>query len=188
MVSLRGRFERDLLFLEHGQVPTEASGNPITHLQYNCESELDRLTDEDVQRLSAALLANNVFQGTLSLVGNNLTDLSALYLSQALSKEHTNLTKLDLSNNPAFTTKAGEYIGSALAANPGYKMFKVQLGKTCLESIGLVRMIEAANLNRHILELDVGIVTDKGLINLAELLKENTSLEQIVIEETSDHL
>ena len=160
MVSLRGRFERDLLFLEHGQVPIEASGKPITHLSYDCASDLDRLTDEDVSRLSSALTSNDIFQGTLSLSGNNLTDLSALYLSRVLSKSHTNLTKLDLSNNPALTSKAGEYIGAALSSNPEYKIFKIQLAKTCLENIGLVRMAEAANLNKHILELDFGIVTD----------------------------
>lgn len=49
-------------------------------------------------------------------------------------------------------------------------------------------MVEAANLNKNIIELDVGIVTDKGLTHLADLLKENTSLEQIQIEETKDHL
>lgn len=188
MVSLRGRFERDLLFLEHGQVPTEVSGKLIKNLQYDCTSALDRLSDDDVQRLSSALCSNDAFQGTLTLAGNNLTDLSALYLSRVFAKPFSNLTKLDLSDNPSFTTKAGEYIGGSLSSNPAYTISKVSFGKICLESIGLVRMVEAANLNKNIIELDVGIVTDKGLTHLADLLKENTSLEQIQIEETKDHL
>jgi hypothetical protein len=56
-----------------------------------------------------------------------------------------------------------------------------------LEEAGLVRVIEAVNCNKHILKLNVGVVTDNGLEMLSELLKENTSLEEIFIEETSDH-
>jgi hypothetical protein len=56
-----------------------------------------------------------------------------------------------------------------------------------LEEAGLVRVIEAVNCNKHILKLNVGVVTDNGLEMLSELLKENSSLEEIFIEETSDH-
>lgn len=50
-----------------------------------------------------------------------------------------------------------------------------------------MRIIEAANQNKHIRKLDVGIVTNHGLAHLADLLKENTSLEELAIEETKDH-
>jgi hypothetical protein len=60
MVSLCGRFERDLLFLEHGQIPQEVSGNPVRILSYVGE-EFEKLTDEDICRFSNALLTNDTF-------------------------------------------------------------------------------------------------------------------------------
>lgn len=51
----------------------------------------------------------------------------------------------------------------------------------------MVRVIEAANQNKHILKLNVGVITNHGLEMLAELLKENDSLEELVFEETKDH-
>jgi len=159
MVSLCGRFERDLLFLEHGQIPQEASGLPITNLKYNGE-QLEQLTDDDICRFSNALVANDRFQGTLELQGNGLSDLSALYLAKVFAKRSfNNISKLDLSNN-AFSSKAGEYIGEALADNPNYMIFKVSFAGINLEDIGLVRLIEACNQNKNIMKLNVGILTD----------------------------
>ena len=66
-------------------------------------------------------------------------------------------------------------------------IFKVSFASISLEEVGLVRLIEACNQNKNILQLNVGILTDKGLSRLAELLKENNSLEEILIEETKDH-
>jgi hypothetical protein len=60
MVSLCGRFERDLLFLEHGQIPQEVSGLPITMLKYNAE-EHEQLTDADIFRFSNAIIGNDRF-------------------------------------------------------------------------------------------------------------------------------
>lgn len=87
----------------------------------------------------------------------------------------------------AFSSKAGEYLGQALCENPNYTIFKVSFAETSLEDMGLVRTIEAVNLNKHLIKLNVGILTDNGLEKLADLLKENTSLEEITIEETKDH-
>ena len=97
-----------------------------------------------------------------------------------------NITKLDLSKNN-FSSKAGEYIGDALCKNPDYTIFKVSFAKISLEEAGLVRLIEAANLNKHILKLNIGVITDRGLQMLSDLLRENDTLEEIVIEETDDH-
>jgi hypothetical protein len=108
-------------------------------------------------------------------------------LSKIFNKgSNYNITKIDLSQNK-FSSKAGEYIGQALCENPDYTIFKVSFAKINLEDAGLVRLIEAANLNKHILKLNVGVITDRGLQMLSDLLKENDSLEEIVIEETSDH-
>ena len=186
MSSLIGRFMRDLPYLRQGLVPKEESGAEIEKLEYEGEKN-EKLTDQDVKDLADALLINNSFQGPLELQENGLSDLAALYLASAFEKQSGyNITKLNLAENN-FTSKAGEYVGSALAANPAYTLEKLSFKGVCLERIGLVRVIEAVNLNTNIKKLNVGVVTDEGLALLADLLRENTSLEQIKIKETDDH-
>ena len=51
----------------------------------------------------------------------------------------------------------------------------------------MVRIVEACNLNTNIRSLNIGILTDEGLLRLAEILSENTSLEELEMEETKDH-
>ena len=89
MSSLIGRFERDVLYLEQGEVPREISGNEVKALKYDAEPDKtkkdkeknkesggeeakaesaaeepptvevhERLTDQDISRLSDALLHN----------------------------------------------------------------------------------------------------------------------------------
>jgi hypothetical protein len=58
------------------------------------------------------LLTNDKFEGPLELEGNNLTDLAVLAISEVFRKPaHSNITRLDLSDNRRFTHKTGEYIG-----------------------------------------------------------------------------
>jgi hypothetical protein len=59
-------------------------------------------------------------------------------------------------------------------------MFKLTFENINLESDGLVRILEAVTVNTNILKLHCGIVTDHGLEILAEKLKDNTSLEEII--------
>ena len=92
---------------------------------------------------------------------------------------------MNLKNNN-FTSKAGEYIGEALSKNPDYPIGKLVFGGVCLEDTGLVRIIEAANANKNIVELNVGIITDTGLTILAETLKANESLSEITMVQTTD--
>ena len=186
MSSLIGRFQRDVPFLQQDKIPQEESGLEVTKLQYEGE-EHEKLTDQDVANLAEALMNNTTFQGNLDLSNNDLSDQAALELARIFEKRNaSNITQLYLANNN-FGSKAGEYIGEALSANPDYKIFKLSFEKISLEQIGLVRIIEAVNLNENILKLNVGVVTDAGLLNLAELLKPNNSLEEITITETSDH-
>ena len=157
----------------------------MPHLEYQGE-EHEKLTDNDIARLSAALLKNDKFVGPLNLKGNELTDLAALELSKAISRQGArNLTKLDLSNN-SFSGKAGTYIGQALIANSEYPLYKLTLENVCLDNEGLVRILEAVNANKNIIKLHCGIVTDSGLEIMAAKLKENTSLEEITFQETKD--
>jgi len=186
MTSLPGRFERDVLFLGKGEIPLENSGREVPHLDYSGE-EHEKLSDRDVCRLSEALCANNKFVGSLELQGNGLTDLAALHLAKAIEQAGSrNITKLDLSDNK-FTSKAGVYIGSALIKNPEYPMYNLTFENVYLGEDGLVRIIEAVNANKNILKLNCGIVTDCGLEILAEKLQTNTSLEEIIFQETEDH-
>lgn len=130
-------------------------------------------------------MGNKEFAGPLDLSGNNLTDLAVLHLSKVFTEEGAGqITKLNLANNN-FTTKAGEFIGQALTGNPTYQIFKISFKNLCLEEDGLVRLLEAVNANTNVLKLDIGIITDHGLRILADSLKNNTSLEQLVFEETS---
>lgn len=52
---------------------------------------------------------------------------------------------------------------------------------------GLVRILEAVNANKNILKLHCGIITDFGLTILAENLKDNATLEELIFQETKDH-
>ena len=162
MSSLIGRFMRDLPFLRQGLVPKEESGQAIEALEYTGE-EHEKLSDDDVRDLCQALLQNDTFKGEVVLNANGLSDLAALQLASVLEKrsEH-NITKLNLDGNN-LTSKAGEYIGQALVDNPDYPIKKISFTGICLESIGLTRMIEAANGNQHLKRLNVGILTDSGL-------------------------
>ena len=147
-------------------------------LDYTGE-EHEKLTDDDVKQLSEALLINDTFNGELFLNSNDLSDLAALHLASIFEKQNGhNVSKLILDGNN-FTSKAGEYLGEAISANPGYPLRKISFTGICLESIGLTRMIEAVNCNENIKRLDIGILSDAGLKQIATLLEPNKSLEEI---------
>lgn len=59
-------------------------------------------------------------------------------------------------------------------------MFKLTFENINLEEDGLVRILEAVTANKNILKLHCGIVTDNGLEILADKLKDNTTLEEII--------
>jgi len=96
-----------------------------------------------------------------------------------------NITFLNLKGNN-FTSKAGEYIGEALCNNPDYPIGKLVFGGICLEETGLTRIIEAVNVNKNIVQLNVGIITDRGLEIISDLLKTNDSLQEITMIQTTD--
>lgn len=178
MSSLIGRFMRDLPYLQEGVVPQEESGYAVDKLEYTGEKH-EKLTETDVRDLAEALLTNDAFKGELELNGNELSDLAALYLAPIFEKQSGyNITKLKLDDNN-FSSKAGEYIGQAIASNPSYTIKKLSFSGICLESIGLVRIIEAVNANKNIKKLNVGVLTDQGLKSLSQLLESNDSLEEI---------
>jgi hypothetical protein len=132
---------------------------------------------------------NDKFEGPLELEDNNLTDLAVLAISEVLRKpKHSNITKLDLSENPAFTHKAGEYIGQALLDNEGNsKLEKLEFKGVSLGDRGLLRIIDAANKTPTLEKLNVGVLTDNGLMLLSQRLTGNNYLSELEFSETSDH-
>lgn len=59
-------------------------------------------------------------------------------------------------------------------------MYKLTFENVNLGNDGLIRILEAVNKNQNILKLHCGIVTDSGLNILADKLKDNTTLEEII--------
>jgi hypothetical protein len=108
-------------------------GKPFRKLKYKGEKH-EKLTDEDVKRLSKAL-EGNMFDGEINLAKNDLTDLSALYISSSLSK-FKGLKSLDMSGNK-LQSKAGEYIGDFLIENPDYNIHTLKFKGNRLEEYGL---------------------------------------------------
>lgn len=51
----------------------------------------------------------------------------------------------------------------------------------------MTRIIEAINSNKNVKRLKIGILTDEGLKALSELIKPNEHLEELAIQETSNH-
>ena len=47
-------------------------------------------------------------------------------------------------------------------------------------------MIEAVNQNKNVKKLNIGVLTDNGLALMADLLRQNDSLDELKIKETSD--
>lgn len=132
-------------------------------------------------------MCNDVWRGPVDLSENNFTDKGMLDLSRVFEKRNaSNISALKLDDNK-LGSKSGEFIGEVLSSNPDYDIEKLSFGKICLEEIGLTRVIEAVNTNKHIRKLNVGVLTDSGLVKLSELLAPNESLEEIKITETKDH-
>lgn len=110
---------RDIKYLGQNKIPQESSGLKIHKLDYAADSSDEentvRLQDDHIQELSEALCKNDVFTGPLDLSNNDLTDLSTLYLKDAIGKVGgVNITKLNLSGNKNLQGKTGIFIGDAL--------------------------------------------------------------------------
>ena len=163
-------FEKNITQLAMDRIPTNLSGKPFEQLKFK-GNEHERLTDEDVKWLSDALSQNTKFFGPLILAKNGLSDLSALYLSQAFNN-FSGIWALDFSNNN-LGSKSGEFIGSVI--HPDYKIFSLKFKGINLESNGLRWILEASNANKYITTIDLGILTSNGLALLTEMLPRDTT-------------
>jgi hypothetical protein len=105
-------------------------------------------------------------------------------LNAALGREGAvNITKLNLSKNEKLSQKTGIFLGDALIRNPDHPIEKISFKKVCLGEDGLLRILEAANVNHNIKKLNLGPVTDKGLYIMAKTLSNNRCLEKLKFEE-----
>ncbi len=116
------------------------------------------------------------------LAKNELTDLSALYLSDAL-KSYKGVTALDFGKTK-IGSRAGEYLAEALRGD--YPIKWLSFKGNCLEGVGLRHILEAANSNENMKYLDLGYVSDDGLQMMTELLKFNKTLEEIRFKECKE--
>lgn len=98
-----------------------------------------------------------------------------------------NLTKINFSKNPALTSKAGVFLGDALIENCTHPVGKLSFKKVCLAEDGLLRILEAANVNSFLVNLNLGYVTDRGLKIMAKCLKINKNLEKLKFTEHQDY-
>lgn len=59
--NLHRNFDRDIIYLKQNLVPMEPSGLKIEKLDYEggSDDETERLTDENVEQLAAALMDND---------------------------------------------------------------------------------------------------------------------------------
>lgn len=140
----------------------------------------EKLTDADVKKLCSALRTNTTFKGEVNLSKNNLTDLSGLYIADAM-KTFTGFRKLNLAEND-LKSKSGEYIGEVLIDNPDYPIEEINFKGNRLEEYGIRRILVAATKNKNIKKLNLGYISDFGLELLShELL--NTNLIKLAFEE-----
>lgn len=110
-----------------------------------------------------------------------LTDLTALYLSEVLKRTDfadSHITEITLSNTK-MQNKAGIFIGEVLMRNPTYPIERIKFKDVNIEETGIFRILEAINLNQNIKKVHLGIVSDFGLKTMADLLKSNKSLTKL---------
>ena len=120
----------------------------------------------------------------MNLTHNKLTDLSCLYLKDALSQEGCcNISELILAYNPYLSYKAGVFIGEGLRMNPTHPINSIDLKLMRLGDDGLLRIIEALNLNKNITEANLGIINDQQLKLIAKNLKYSVSLKKLKFQE-----
>ena len=121
-----------------------------------------------MKQFAEALKTNTSFKGPLSLRGNGLTDLSALYLSDAM-KVNQNISELDLAHNN-FKDRAGVYIGEVFSANPSYPLVRICFEGIDLQEMGVRRVAESLNSNTNIKSVHLGTLDSTTLTIFAENL------------------
>ena len=166
----------EISYLEKNEKPTDSFGcelDIISGVQSN-------LKDQDVQKLSAALEKNSVFQGGINLQENLLTDLSVLYLTRSLKVSKCQISYLNLSYNN-LRERSGVYIGDLLGE--GYKLRELSLQGCCVDGLGVQRIFENLTGESKLRALDIGIVHTSGLLAIAKHLPLISKLRRLAVQQ-----
>jgi len=118
-----------------------------------------------------------------------LSDLAALYIQEAIQKEGSkHFNKINFGGNPRLSSKSGVFIGQSLIDNVDHPVSKISFKNCDLGEPGVVRIIEASNCNKNIKKINLGLVSDRSLKSIGELLRTNTSLEKLKFSEHKQKL
>mgnify|MGYP006087863169 CR=1 FL=1 len=138
----------------------------VEKLDYSGDKDApeNNLKDDDVQNLAKAVEGNTEYSGPLDLSDNDLSDMAALYIQEAISKEGSkHFTKINLGGNPRLSSKAGVFIGQSLIDNVDHPVTKISFKNCDLGETGVVRIIEASNCNANVKKINLGLVSDRSL-------------------------
>ena len=91
-----------------------------------------------------------------------------------------------MSNCSGLKLKAGIFIGDALRDNKDHPIEKVTFKDVYLGEDGLMRLLEAINVNKNITKAHIGIVSNQGLLLMARSLRFNTSLKKLKFQEHTE--
>jgi len=149
--------------------------------QFASVLEKVKLQDEDLKELFLKLENCTVFEGSIIIVNQKISDETAVAIGKILSANKVNIEYLDLSDNALLNKESGIALGEALKRNKTLKY--LSLRKNELKTDGNNRIIEALDSNNSISELEFGLVSDESLSYLAEFLGKNSSLKNIGLEE-----
>ena len=80
------------------------------------------------------------------------------------------------------------FIGQGLIDNIDHPVSKISFKNCDLGETGVHRIIEASNCNKNVKKINLGIISDRSLKSIGELLKDNTSLEKLKFSEHKSKL
>jgi len=152
-----------------------------TKEDYSKILEKVKLQDEDLKELFEKLQGSTVFEGSIIIVNQKVSDETAVAIGNILRANKVNIASLDLSSNSLLNKESGIALGDALKTNTTLKY--LSLKKNDLKTDGNNRIIEALANNTTLTELELGLLTDESLSYLAEFLGKNSSVKNLGFEE-----
>lgn len=161
----------EISYLEKNLKPTSQLGQELNIIY----ARNFNLKDSDISSLSSALKKNSIFEGDIQLSGNHLTDLSVLYLTEAMQQSSCKIRALDLSLN-FLKDKSGVYLGDLLAS--GYQLSELYLKGCSVGELGVQRIFENIE-NSSLKSLDIGLVSSESLEIMGRYISRSTTLKQL---------
>ncbi|CAM4986298.1 unnamed protein product, partial [Rotaria socialis] len=137
------------------------------------------LNDQDMKIVANELLQVNKVVTTLYLQANQIGDVGAQFLADAL-RVNTTLTRLDLYTNQIGDSGA-QYLGEALKTNKSLTLLQLQTNQ--IGDSGAQYLADALKVNKtlNILCLHENQIGDTGAQHLGNALKTNQTLTQLFL-------